>query len=160
MNGASGGKTFLRVVAGCSLALLIAFGGGAVFAHGDGSHDEGNRNGNNEQHHGNTGTWSDSGWSDSGWHHHHHHHKMAGFGPLHGPGSSHNPIIDHPVHHPIHGPGSSHNPVVVPVTVVRDHRTPPPRVHHYPCVRFTDHGCGPVRDHRTPPAPQCYGNLC
>jgi hypothetical protein len=32
-------------------------------------------------------------------------------GPLHGPGSSHNPIIAHP---PLHGPGSSHNPIVVP----------------------------------------------
>ncbi len=31
--------------------------------------------------------------------------------PLHGPGSSHNPIIKHP---PVHGPGSSHNPIVVP----------------------------------------------
>jgi len=44
--------------------------------------------------------------------------------PVHGPGSSHNPIVDHPVH----GPGSSHNPIVVstskypPGTVVRDHR--------------------------------------
>jgi hypothetical protein len=32
-------------------------------------------------------------------------------GPLHGPGSSHNPIVAHP---PLHGPGSSHNPIVVP----------------------------------------------
>jgi hypothetical protein len=43
--------------------------------------------------------------------------------PLHGPGSSHNPIVYHPVHgpgsshnpivfHPVHGPGSSHNPIV------------------------------------------------
>ena len=31
--------------------------------------------------------------------------------PLHGPGSSHNPIIKHP---PVHGPGSSHNPIVAP----------------------------------------------
>ncbi len=31
--------------------------------------------------------------------------------PLHGPGSSHNPIVKHP---PVHGPGSSHNPIVVP----------------------------------------------
>ncbi len=27
---------------------------------------------------------------------------------VHGPGSSHNPIV----YHPIHGPGSSHNPIV------------------------------------------------
>lgn len=44
--------------------------------------------------------------------------------PVHGPGSSHNPIV----YHPVHGPGSSHNPIVVstskypPGTVVRDHR--------------------------------------
>jgi hypothetical protein len=31
-------------------------------------------------------------------------------GPLHGPGSSHNPIVAHP---PLHGLGSSHNPIVV-----------------------------------------------
>jgi len=30
--------------------------------------------------------------------------------PVHGPGSSHNPIILHP---PLHGAGSSHNPIVV-----------------------------------------------
>ena len=29
--------------------------------------------------------------------------------PLHGPGSSHYPIVYHP---PVHGPGSSHNPIV------------------------------------------------
>jgi hypothetical protein len=51
---------------------------------------------------------------------HHHHH-----GPLHGPGSSHNPIAYHPVHgpgsshnpivhYPVHGPGSSHDPIVCP----------------------------------------------
>ena len=34
-----------------------------------------------------------------------HHHPV-----LHGPGSSHNPIVQHP---PLHGPGSSHNPIVV-----------------------------------------------
>ena len=44
-------------------------------------------------------------------------------GSVHGPGSSHNPIVFHPVHgpgsshnpimfHPVHGPGSSHNPIV------------------------------------------------
>jgi hypothetical protein len=31
--------------------------------------------------------------------------------PVHGPGSSHNPIVRHP---PLHGAGSSHNPIVVP----------------------------------------------
>jgi hypothetical protein len=32
-------------------------------------------------------------------------------GPVHGPGSSHNPIVRHG---PLHGAGSSHNPIVVP----------------------------------------------
>jgi hypothetical protein len=31
--------------------------------------------------------------------------------PVHGPGSTHNPIVRHP---PLHGAGSSHNPIVVP----------------------------------------------
>ena len=54
---------------------------------------------------------------------------FAGIGPtfsepVHGPGSSHNPIV----HHPVHGYGSSHDPIVVstskypPGTIVRDHR--------------------------------------
>ena len=50
-------------------------------------------------------------------------HNPIVFRPVHGPGSSHNPIIVHPVHgpgsshnpiivHPVHGPGSSHNPII------------------------------------------------
>lgn len=35
--------------------------------------------------------------------------QPAKHGALHGPGSSHNPIVRHP---PLHGPGSSHNPIV------------------------------------------------
>ena len=35
-------------------------------------------------------------------------------GPVHGPGSSHNPIV----YRPVHGQGSTHNPIV--------HRTKPP----------------------------------
>ncbi len=48
--------------------------------------------------------------------------------PLHGPGSSHNPVV----YHPVHGSGSSHNPIVqtgsgkknciARGTVVHDHR--------------------------------------
>jgi hypothetical protein len=63
-------------------------------------------------------------WAD----HHHHGSDQGGTTtnmPVHGPGSSHNPIV----YHPVHGPGSSHNPIVsksggnaLPVgTVVRDH---------------------------------------
>jgi hypothetical protein len=33
--------------------------------------------------------------------------------PVHGPGTSHNPIVRVP-HGPLHGAGSSHNPIVVP----------------------------------------------
>jgi hypothetical protein len=56
---------------------------------------------------------------------HEHHHQYHHHGPLHGTGSSHNPIAYHPVHgagsthnpivyHPVHGSGSSHNPIVCP----------------------------------------------
>ena len=38
--------------------------------------------------------------------------KNRGFHhPVHGSGSSHNPIVQHG---PLHGPGSTHNPIVVP----------------------------------------------
>lgn len=146
-------KEPLRFATACTFALLLAFGSGAAFAHQDGGHKDSGNNDKGGQHassHG--GDWG----GDHGWHHHHHK-KSAGLGPVHGPGSSHNPIVNHPVH----GVGSSHNPVIVPVTVVRDHRTPPPR-HHRPnpyCNKHDITGCV-VRDHRTPPAPQCYGNLC
>jgi hypothetical protein len=61
--------------------------------------------------------------SDEGHHRYHRHHHPTG--PVHGPGSSHNPIVYHPVHgpgsshnpivhHPVHGPGSSHDPIVCP----------------------------------------------
>ena len=37
--------------------------------------------------------------------------------PVHGLGSTHNPIVRHP---PLHGPGSSHNPIVVPSNTLRN----------------------------------------
>lgn len=110
----------LGLVAGCSLALLVAAGAGAAFAHGEG-HGRCTDCGSSKWHGG--GSWSHSGK----WHHHHHYPIVTGTRPpLHGPGSSHNPII----YHPVHGPGSSHNPIIVskpgnglaPGTVVRDHR--------------------------------------
>lgn len=105
-------KKGLHLIAGCSLALLIAAGGGPALAHGSGGAGPG------------------------------------GLGKVHGPGSSHDPIIapttvvrDHR--------GHSHSPVVPPGSVVRDHRP------HHPTPR---HGCrdgywkncawGSVRDHR------------
>ncbi len=54
--------------------------------------------------------------------------------PLHGPGSSHNPIV----YHPKHGPGSSHNPIVVQ-----------PGRGGSPCGIRTPYPCGTViHDHR------------
>jgi hypothetical protein len=80
-----------------------------------------------------------SGDSSHDGDHHDGDHQHKPTVPVHGPGSSHNPIVYHPVHgpgsshnpivyHPVHGPGSSHNPIVVstskypPGTVVTDHR--------------------------------------
>jgi|SRR5579872_1057976 len=123
-------KTGFHLIAGCSLTLLLA-ASGAAFAHGSSSHNGGDHvtngghgpcincgsgNGDNGSNGGN--------WTDNGEHHHHHHPPMtANQPPLHGPGSSHNPII----YHPVHGPGSSHNPIVStansPPGTVRDHRT-------------------------------------
>jgi hypothetical protein len=95
-----------------SLALSAAVSGALAR---DSDHDRG-------------GDRDHSGNSDHDGDHHDgdHQHKptVPVHGPLHGPGSSHNPIV----YHPVHGPGSSHNPIVVstskypPGTVVRDHR--------------------------------------
>lgn len=145
----------------CSKPCLLAaaFAAGTLFLSPVGSalgHD----------HHG--GGWNqgdDFHQSISGDHHHHHHGSGPfGTGPVHGPGSSHNPIV----YHPKHGPGSSHNPIIAPVTVVRDHRRPPSRARHgggsryLMCQRGILKYCSPdrVRDHRTPPGTQCLGNLC
>ena len=161
MTRASIAKASLDFIAGCSLALLIAAGGGAAFAHGGGGghsgggHNDGDHVSNGGDHLGNGGhgrcidcggNWSGGG-NDAGggnidgnyWRHHHHH---IGGGPG-GLGT-------------VHGPGSSHNPIIAPVTMVRDHRTPPP---HPGCNHYNIRG-RVVRDHRTPPTPQCYGNLC
>ncbi len=162
----------LRLIAGCSLALLIA-ASGAAFAHG-GGHGAGDHVGNAGDHFSNGGDQSSNGghgrcidcgaWTHGdGWggdHYHHHHHRPATTGnppPLHGPGSSHNPIVSHP----LHGPGSSHNPIIAPA--IRDHRTPQPRPErgriNPNCNQHNITGCE-VRDHRTPPPTQCLGNLC
>lgn len=192
-------ETCVRLIAGCSLALLAAAGSGA-FAHG--SHSGSSHVANSNNHFGTSGhgrcidcgaaKWNGGGkWDGHKRHHHRHHHPMMAGSrpPLHGPGSSHNPIV----YHPVHGPGSSHNPIVAkpgnslaPGTVVRDHRNGkdcsyvvgaggvisssscphgPPLP---PCSRTRTRGCIPaippgatVRDHRTSSAPpQCYGDLC
>lgn len=65
---------------------------------------------------------------------------------------------------PVHGPGSSHNPIVA-ATIVRDHRQPRPRPDPkaYSCgLNWNAPGCN-VRDHRTallPPPILCFGLIC
>lgn len=166
----------LRFVTGCACALLIA--GGAALAHGHNNHNSGGHQDNqrsmNSSGHG--GDWG----GDHGWHHQPHHRKYKSAGT--GPGGL----------GPVHGPGSSHNPIVTKTQpVVRDHRNgssnggrPYDRScltvvggplngscirgashHHRPprfnprCNKRVTVGCK-VRDHRTPPPTQCYGDLC
>lgn len=101
--------------------------------------------------------------------HHHHHHGGSdngggpfGTGPVHGPGSSHNPIV----YHPVHGPGSTHNPIIAPVvrdhrgrshsptipagSVINDHRRPHRVAPHRGCRSGYWQNCawGSVHDHR------------
>jgi hypothetical protein len=150
MRTATSVKASLRLVAGCSKAVLFV-AGGTAFAHGSGGHNGGN-NGNGGQyrtsswgphHKGNNynsmGSHHSINWSDNDnhRHHHHHHHKITRTRPpVHGAGSSHNPIVYHPpvktivgVRKPVFGPAK---PKPLPVgnrqgplpngTVVRDHR--------------------------------------
>jgi hypothetical protein len=88
---------FACVAAASTFAVMVAANAGSALAHDD-HHHSGDANNS-------SGTTS----------------KVT----VHGPGSSHNPIV----YHPVHGPGSSHNPIVnksgntlAPGTVVRDHR--------------------------------------
>lgn len=113
-------KMLLNLIVGRSVAVMVAAGSGFALAH-DGGHDV----------------------DSSYWRHHHHHHHYGsgpgGLGTVHGPGSSHNPIIYHPV-------------------TVRDHRRPPQVRDHRTPPQVRDHRTPPlVRDHRTP---QCTGNGC
>jgi hypothetical protein len=146
----TGNSMALRLIAGCSLALMT----GAAFAH---DHHDGH-SALVEQH-----ASAGHGWNERGddHYHHHHHHKP----PLHGPGSSHNPVVYHPPVRPIPKPVVSAGPVKqAATTIVRDHRTPPPRyggggrpdAH---CKQGDFSACG-ARDHRTPPPTQCFGDLC
>jgi hypothetical protein len=114
-------QTTLRLFAGCSLALLVATGGGVAFAHGGGGHN-GSDHANNGGDHISRGSHGPCVDCDGGknidsnyWRHHHHHHNTAsgpgGLGPVHGSGSSHNPIIYHPpVKPPITGVGPAKLP--------------------------------------------------
>ena len=103
------GTPAARLAAGCSFAPLIAADGGAAFAHGH-SHNGGDRNGNGGQTRSNIGSESHNGkgahhassyggdrGGDHIWQHKYHHRprKSAGFRPVDGLGSTHNPIVTH-----------------------------------------------------------------
>ncbi|MCO5131271.1 MAG: hypothetical protein M9932_11975 [Xanthobacteraceae bacterium] len=108
-------KTGFRLLAGCCLALLVAAGGGAAPAYGG---------------------WHHGGSGGGG---------PFGTGPVHGAGSSHDPIIQHPRL----GPGASLHPVAVPGPVVRDHRRPSPAGD---CQNnwYSPNCANEVHDHRRP----------
>lgn len=153
--------TGLHLFAACSLALLVAAGGGAALARGGGGDHGGGRFGNSGDDFSSKvhSRCIDCGGTHLGrrnidgnyWRHHHHHHGTGpgGLGKVHGPGSSHNPIIapatvvrDHRLH--------SHSPVIPPGSVVRDHRRYHPTPHHG-CRDGYWKNCawGNVRDHRS-----------
>lgn len=140
-------KTGLHLFAGCSLALLVGAGGGAALAHGGSGHNGGDHFSNGGEHfssgeHGHCIDCGGRNIDSNYWRHHHHHHAGSGpgdLGTVHGPGSSHNPIVYHPPKKPIRPPGAVVGPAKpdpsgappavgseggkLPVgTVVRDHR--------------------------------------
>ena len=121
---ASLAKTFLCVVAGCSLALLVGMNG-PVLAHGGSHNDHGGHDGHSD--HDNRRSKKEAHEHDH--HHHHRHHKKTGIGPVHGPGSSHNPIVAQPpkIPKPVTvvtnpKPGKSPTRKYPPGTVIHDHR--------------------------------------
>lgn len=183
MTTTSIAKASLHLIAGFSLALLVAAGNNAAFAHG-GGHNGGDHFSNGGDHFGNDGDHVSNGGHgrcincgaghgvggeniDSNYWRHHHHHRTGsgpgGLGRVHGPGSSHNPIVYHPPMQPIPKPIIGVGPAKpTGTTVVRDHRTPQPhggRRFNPNCNQHNITGCE-IRDHRTPPTPQCYGDLC
>ena len=129
-------KTGLHLIAGCSLALLVGAGCGTAFAHGGGHNGGANQfsNGggqfsNGGDHAGNFGRGRclgcggglASGTHYTGhnidgtyWHHHHTGSGPGGLGTVHGPGSSHNPIIYHPPVRPVRLPIAGVGPAKLP----------------------------------------------
>jgi hypothetical protein len=139
-------KASMRLIIGCSTALFVAAGSGVAFAHGH-SHNGGDQNGNGGQsrcincgkNNGDDRSDNNKKWSSDKKRHHHHPKKTSSRPPLHGPGSSHNPIVYHPpvktivgTKKPVLGtanPGSYGTPPIgseggrlAAGTVVRDHR--------------------------------------
>lgn len=89
-------------------------------------------------------------FAHAGWHHGGGNTGPFGTGPVHGPGSSHDPIVHHPL---LPGPASNLKPIAIPGPVVRDHRHRPGSNrfddcrHNWSAPRCANE----VRDHRTPP---------
>jgi len=81
----------LRLVAVLAADVLLVTTADVAFARnsGGGEHGEWSHDGDHHEH----GDWGHAG------DHHHHHHPV----PVHGPGSSHNPIVYHPPHPPAAG---------------------------------------------------------
>lgn len=105
---ASRQKTLRHFIVACSAALFVAAGGAGALAHGGNQHNNNSGGGNSG---GKAGISKPvrSGCVDcrkkiggrnvdTNWWLKHHHHKTGpgGLGKVHGPGSSHNPIVYHP----------------------------------------------------------------
>ena len=119
----------LRVLTGCSCALLLVVSSAALAHGGHNSHNSGGNHDNHRLMHNSSNHGGDWG-GNHGWHHNHHHHRHhksastgpGGLGPVHGQGSSHHPIVAHPPKVP--KPVVTVGPVKPPAEpVVRDHRS-------------------------------------
>ena len=138
-----------RVIAACALAMLIAVGGGAALADG-GSHNGSGRFSAGGPGHCMecTSDWSGDTWSGGDERRHHRPYPtLTGVEPpLHGPGSSHDPIVDHP---------SGFRPPVVKVGPAKPLPSPVPHTSLY-CRDHRGFKSMPnVRDHRNPYHSRC-----
>jgi hypothetical protein len=79
------GNTF-RLVAALAAGVLLVATADVAFARSSGGSDHGDRDHDGDHH--DHGDWGHDG------DHHHHHHQV----PVHGPGSSHNPVVYHAPH--------------------------------------------------------------
>jgi hypothetical protein len=139
---------FRHFFAACAVAVFVTGGSAAATAHGGGSHHDGGSHGDMAR----LGSNALGGRSIEGvyWDHHHHHpgNGPGGLGTVHGPGSSHNPIVYRPPVRPVRPPVASVGPAKLPKSGrnrtfcelqrsgvdVRDHRSASPR-----CVRGGAH---------------------
>jgi hypothetical protein len=144
--------TFRHFVAACSVALLVTGGSMAALAHGGGGGGAHHERGNHNMAPNGSNAFGGRNIDGAYWSHHHHHpgNGPGGLGAVHGPGSSHNPIVYHPpvrpVRPPVAGVGPAKLPRPVNLTfcqfqesggVLRDHRSnsdingPCPRLPHH-----------------------------